>query len=106
MALSKELLAYIGELEKIDKWDKLPKTDPRIIKLQELAKNLKEEKPQQKNIKKVVVFKEGKFVKVYNNAFEASEGLGMTAHAIRAMARGDRRCPEGLRIEYIKSEVD
>ena len=25
MALSKELLEYIGELEKIDKWDKLPK---------------------------------------------------------------------------------
>ena len=53
----------------------------------------------------VVVFKEGKFVQAYNSAAEASEELGMKPDAITAMARGSRRCPEGLRIEYIKSEV-
>ena len=62
MALSKELLEYISELEKIDKWDKLPKTDPRIVKLQELSKKCETKKPTARNGKRVVVFKKGKFV--------------------------------------------
>lgn len=105
MALSKELLAYIGELEKIDKWDKLPKTDPRIMKLQELSKKCETKKPEPRNGKRIIIFKEGKFVQAYNSAAEAAEELGMKPDAITAMARGSRRCPKGLRIEYIKSEV-
>lgn len=105
MALSNELLAYIDELEKIDKWEKLPKTDPRIVKLQELSKKCETKKPEPRNGKRIVIFKEGKFVQAYNSAAEAAEELGMKPNAVTAMARGSRRCPKGLRIEYIKSEV-
>ena len=105
MALSKELLEYMNELEKIDKWDKLPKTDPRIVKLQELSKKCEKKSRLPRNGKRVVVSKEGRFDQAYNSAAEAAEELGMKPYAITAMARGSRRCPEGLRIEYIKSEV-
>lgn len=106
MALSKELLEYIGELEKIDKWDKLPKTDPRIVKLQELSKQCEQGKKKLGNHKKVVVMREGKFVQAYNSAAEAAEALGMSAGAVQKISRGERKPPEGFRIEYIENEVD
>lgn len=105
MTLSKELLDHIADLEKIKNWEKLPKDDPRITKLQELAKSSGAKSPEPRNGKKVVVFRGGKFVQAYNSAAEAAEELGMKPNAITAMARGVRRPPEGYRIEYIESEV-
>lgn len=105
MALSNEFLNYMSELEKIKNWEKLPKTDPRIVKLQELANNCEKHGPIAGKHKKVVVMHEGKFVNAYNSAVEAAEGIGITAEAVRKIARGERRPPEGLKIEYIEKEV-
>ncbi len=105
MALSKELLDHIAELEKIKNWEKLPKDDPRITKLQELSKDSETRKPTPKNGKRVVVFKKGKFVQAFGSAAEAAEALGMKADAVQTIARGERKPPKGFRIEYIESEV-
>lgn len=105
MALSNEFYEYMDELQKIKYWEKLPNTDPRIVKLHELANVSMTKRPEPKNGKRVVVFEEGKFVQAFNSASELAEFMGMRSDAITAMARGERRCPAGLQIEYIKSEV-
>lgn len=105
MALSNELLAYIDELGKIDKWEKLPKTDPRIVKLQELSRQCEHGQKKLGNHKKVVVMREGKFVQAYNSAAEAAEALGMSAVSVQKISRGERKPPEGYEIEYIENEV-
>lgn len=106
MALSNEFLNYMSELEKIKNWEKLPKTDPRILKLQELSKQCEHGEKKLGNHKKVVVMREGKFVQAYNSAAEAAEALGMSAMAVQKISRGERKPPEGYEIEYIENEVD
>ncbi|MPM26340.1 hypothetical protein SDC9_72841 [bioreactor metagenome] len=105
MALSKEFIDYMAEIEKIDNWEKLPNDDPRIIKLQELGKTSGGAEKERKSGKRVAVFREGKFVRAFSSAAETADVLGMKADAVQAIARGERRPPDGFKIEYIESEV-
>jgi hypothetical protein len=104
MALSNEFLDYLAELSKIKNWEKFPNNDPRIMKLQELAKASSKDTQLDRKQKRVAIFKEGKFVRIFNSAAEAAEALGVRAAYVRMAARGDKITCAGYMVEYIRSE--
>ena len=102
MPLSNEFYDYLAEISKIKHWEQLPKEDPRIVKLQTLAKLSEKEGSQAEYRKRVTVSRNGVFYKAYRTAVEAGKELGMTAEAVRKVARGERNPLEGWEIKYLK----
>lgn len=103
MPLSNEFYDYLEELSKLKNWEQLPKDDIRIVKLQTLAKLSEKDGCPAEYRKRVTVSRNGVFFKAYRTAVEAGNELGMSAEAVRKVARGERRPLEGWEIRYINS---
>ena len=103
MPLSNEFYDYLEELSKLKNWEQLPKEDIRIVKLQTLAKLSEKDGCPAEYRKRVTVSRNGVFFKAYRTAVAAGNELGMSAEAVRKVARGERRPLEGWEIRYINS---
>ena len=89
MAFSNEFYDYLEELSKLKNWEQLPKEDIRIVKLQTLAKLSEKDGCPAEYRKRVTVSRNGVFFKAYRTAVEAGNELGMSAEAVRKVARGE-----------------
>lgn len=91
MAITKEALTYLQELETLENWTDIPDDDKRIIKLRKLfaydpeVEILKNGKPEPKNKygKKIVATIHGIEI-TFNNTKDCAEAMGFNLNSLKS----------------------
>lgn len=85
MAISKEALTYLHELEKLEKWTDIPNDDKRIVKLRKLFDADYEDKPRakQRKISQIKVSIKGVELH-FASTKECAEAFGFNVKSLRS----------------------
>lgn len=100
MAISKEALTYLQELETIENWTDIPNDDERIIKLRKLFQSKDEEQFKRNYGYKVVASIHGVELQ-FNTVREAANSTGQLPTSIRnAISTGNKL--KGMRFRKVE----